>query len=77
MPAELGLVHPAAKQIIPILEREMPVGLTITQDHAKRGLVATVDAESSIPDVVDWMLAALDQLCPLPTLGDFDVVKYT
>lgn len=77
MPAELGLVHPAAKQIIPILEREVPVGLTITQDHAKRGLVATVDAESSIPDVVDWMLAALDQLCPLPTLGDFDVVKYT
>lgn len=47
----------------------VPAGWRVVQDHPKRGLVAKVPAGVATEEVLRWLLAVGEELCPAPLLG--------
>lgn len=48
---------------------DVPAGWRVAQDHPKRGLVVRVPAGVRDADVLAWLLATGEALCPAPLLG--------
>ena len=70
--ASVGIHHgagPAAVKRLQELGWDVPPGWRRLQDHAKRGLVLTVDPSASHADVLRWLLGAGAALTSLPLTG--------
>jgi len=48
----------------------MPVGWVRRQDHAKHGIVAELQPDVRLADVVDWLLQAITELSDFVPAGD-------
>jgi len=48
---------------------DVPEGWRVMQDHPKRGLVVRVPPGVPDDEVLRWLLATGEQLCPAPLLG--------
>ncbi len=72
VPATVGIHHatgPRAARRLAASGRPLPEGWRVTQDHPRRGLVATVPAGSDPVDVVNHLLQSAGALCGVPWSG--------
>lgn len=68
----VGLQHAAGPHLawkLNDLGLPLPDGWTITQDHPRRGLVATVPATAAHRASIDWLLRLASAVCTVPTTG--------
>jgi len=49
----------------------LPDGWGALQDHVRRGIVIAIPEGSDLGEVVDWLLAALELLAPVPLTGNW------
>jgi hypothetical protein len=71
-PTTVGLQHasgPRAAWRLRDLGHPLPEGWRVTQDHPRRGLVATVPADADNREVMGWLLEAATLLCTVPSTG--------
>jgi hypothetical protein len=71
-PTTVGLQHASGPRVAWRLRDigcALPDGWRITQDHPRRGLVATVPAEADNGEVIDWLLRAATAVCSVPSTG--------
>jgi len=71
-PTTVGLQHAAGGRVAARLgELGVPVpdGWRVTQDHPRRGLVASVPATDDPRAVVGWLLRAAEAVCGVPSTG--------
>lgn len=68
-PATVGVQHGAGPRALDRLADHglaMPPGWVMVQDHTRRGLVVRVADDATPAEVLDWMMAAVRLLCPVP-----------
>lgn len=78
-PAQVGIQHGIAARAVERLGRTtvaVPSDWRVVQDHPRRGLVAIPPVDGVDAEVLDWILAALDELCRVPTTGRFLAYVY-
>ena len=71
-PTTVGLQHASGPRVagrLAGLECPLPQGWRITQDHPRRGLVASVPADADHREVLDWLLRAASLVCGVPSTG--------
>jgi len=64
-PTTVGLQHSAGKKVVARLADAglpVPEGWRVTQDHAARGVVATVDDEADLDEVAAWLVGAAERV---------------
>ena len=74
-PGQVGFQHGAAAKVARRLG-ELPPGARLVQDHARRGLVVSLTEEVDAPALVDWVLAALAEVCIPPRTSRFSVFRF-
>jgi len=68
----VGLQHstgPRLARRLGDLGMPLPDGWKVTQDHARRGLVATLPAGESNQMTVDWLMRVATMVCAVPVSG--------
>lgn len=71
-PAAVGIQHrmgPKAVARLKATVAEIPTQWLVTQDHSRRGLVLRLPEDEPPDRVLDWLLRAGVELCPIPTTG--------
>jgi len=71
----VGLQHAAGPHLawkLGDLGLPLPDGWRITQDHPRRGLVATVPAAAGHREIVDWLLRLAAAVSTVPTTGRWE-----
>ncbi len=71
-PTTVGLQHAAGPRVAWTLRDAglpLPDGWRVTQDHPRRGLVASVPPDADDASVIDWLLRAATFVCTVPTTG--------
>jgi hypothetical protein len=71
-PTTVGLQHAAGTHVVWTLRdlgQPLPDGWRVSQDHPRRGLVATVPAGADNRAVIDWLLRAAAAVCAVPATG--------
>lgn len=71
-PTTVGLQHAGGGRVawkLRDLDMPVPEGWRITQDHPRRGLVASVPAGADDRAVMAWLLGAAEALCAVPATG--------
>ncbi len=71
-PTTIGLQHAAGPRVARSLRDlglPLPEGWRVTQDHPRRGLVATVPPDADDRSVMQWLLQAATATCTVPTTG--------
>jgi hypothetical protein len=71
-PTMVGLQHAAGPRIAWKLRDAglpVPAGWRVTQDHPRRGLVASVPSDADDAAVIRWLLQAATFACTVPTTG--------
>ena len=55
----------------PLAESGLPIPPTwrVTQDHQARGVVAVVDEDADLDEVVTWLVAAAERVATSPLTG--------
>jgi hypothetical protein len=79
-PATVGVQHGAGPRALERLAEGglgLPPGWAQVQDHTRRGLVVRVAGSAAPPAVLDWMLAAVGLLCPVPLTGHWLAEVYS
>jgi len=75
----VGLQHAAGRKVVARLADSglaMPEGWKVTQDHAARGVVATVDDEADLDEVAAWLLSAAERVATSPLTGKWRATFY-
>jgi hypothetical protein len=75
----VGLMHPTGAKAVARLAEEgvvVPEGWVVRQDHPRRGLLLSVPAAASGPDVIDWCVRAGTTLCRTEMTGRWQAVVY-
>lgn len=70
--ATVGIAHGAGPKGLARLADaglDLPPGWFKMNDHARRGIVATVPGDADVGDAVHWLLTAGHVLCPAPLTG--------
>lgn len=73
-PGSVGLAHPANARVARRLVDAgvvMPGSWRAVQDNARRGVVLRTPPETPPGEILDWMLAAIVELTPIDTTGEF------
>ena len=68
----VGLQHASGPRVawrLRDLGRPVPTGWRVTQDHPRRGMVATVPADEDSVAVMTWLLGAAEAVCQVPATG--------
>ncbi len=71
-PTTVGLQHASGPRLawrLRDLGHPVPEGWRVTQDHPRRGMVATVPATADNRAVIDWLLRAAAAVCQVPSTG--------
>jgi hypothetical protein len=71
-PTTVGLQHASGPRVawrLRDLGCPLPEGWRVTQDHPRRGLVATVPADADNGEVIDWLLRAATLVSTVPATG--------
>ncbi|MGI8776381.1 MAG: hypothetical protein ACR2LJ_03110 [Acidimicrobiales bacterium] len=71
-PTTVGLQHSAGKKVVARLADSglpVPEGWRVTQDHAARGVVATVGDGADLDEVAAWLLGAAERVATSPLTG--------
>ncbi|HEX3980681.1 MAG TPA: hypothetical protein VHW93_05635 [Acidimicrobiales bacterium] len=74
-PTTVGLQHAAGPHLawkLGDLGLPLPEGWRITQDHPRRGLVATVPPGADNAATIDWLLRLAAAVCTVPTTGRWE-----
>jgi hypothetical protein len=74
-PTTVGLQHAAGPHLawkLGELGLPLPDGWRITQDHPRRGLVATVPAAAGHRAAIDWLLRLAAAVCTVPATGRWE-----
>lgn len=75
-PGSLGVAHPVGKKVATRLVDaglRPPADWRGVQDNPRRGLVVEVPPGTDAGTIVDWLLAAIDELSPVALAGDWRV----
>jgi len=78
-PTTVGLQHSAGKRVLARLAEgglPIPQGLRVTQDHPARGVVAVVDDDADLDEVVGWLVAAAHRVATTPLTGRWQATFY-
>lgn len=78
-PTTVGLQHAAGKKVVSRLADSglpMPEGWRVTQDHAARGVVATVGEGADLDEVAAWLLGAAERVATSPLTGKWRATFY-
>jgi hypothetical protein len=71
-PTTVGLQHASGPRVawrLRDLGQPVPEGWKVTQDHPRRGLVASVPAEADHAAVIGWLLRAATTVCQVEMTG--------
>jgi hypothetical protein len=71
-PTTIGMQHATGPHLAWKLRDNglaLPEGWKITQDHPRRGLVASVPADAENGSVMDWLLQVATFACQVPSTG--------
>ncbi len=71
-PTTIGLQHASGPRVASRLAGlgcPLPEGWRISQDHPRRGLVASVPSDADQRVVLDWLLRAATLVCAVPLTG--------
>ena len=74
-PTTVGIEHAVGPHLawkLPGLGLPLPDGWRITQDHPRRGLVATVPPGAERREVMDWLLSVAAAVCAVPATGRWE-----
>ena len=79
-PPSLGIQHSTGTRAAARLSDRgcpLPPGWRVSQDHPRRGLVVDVIPEdATTADMLGWLLAAGEALCPVPLTGWWQAALY-
>lgn len=78
-PTTVGLEHAAGTHVawkLRDLGLPLPEGWRVTQDHPRRGLVASVPAEADHRQVIDWLLRAATAVCQVEATGRWEAAVH-
>ncbi len=71
-PTTVGLQHASGPRVawrLRDLGLPVPEGWRVTQDHPRRGMVATVPVTADNREVIDWLLRAAMAVCQVQSTG--------
>ncbi len=76
---EVGIQHRAGVKAVVQLGAagvEPGEGWVVRQDHPRRGLVLAVPDTTPVPEIVEWIVGAMDELNRAPTTGRLLYERY-
>jgi hypothetical protein len=79
-PTTIGLQHASGPRVasrLAGLECPLHEGWRVSQDHPRRGLVATVPANTDNRTVLEWLLRAASLVCAVPSTGRWTAAVHT
>ncbi|MCB0976527.1 MAG: hypothetical protein KDB02_03625 [Acidimicrobiales bacterium] len=78
--ATVGIAHGSGPRAVPRLAEvglPLPAGWFKATDHARRGIVLTVPADTDRAEALRWLLDAAHVLCPVPLTGNWLARTYS
>jgi len=73
-PASVGISHATREKVAPRLVQAgivAPPTWRLVQDNARRGIVVRVPDDEQPDEVLAWLMAAIDELCPVQITGQW------